>query len=190
MFVLFTFFVTLLLSEEDKAEEERLEFDTFALHVVRNVSDWPLGGVGVDFEIVAHTEYTAESKSLGLTLDPHMGPYYLVASSLEDAEEGGFTVSVVTRLEDVDKVSEPLINSAKPLLNSAKPLLNSAKPLVQVVRRYHADLLRLTMEADLNQAVEKVRGDPIERGEREYAHRMTQSSEGSVDQMYTDIQKK
>ena len=47
---------------EDSVEEEEKEYDTFALHVVRNTGEWPLGGVGVDFEVVTCTEYTSESK--------------------------------------------------------------------------------------------------------------------------------
>jgi len=99
--------------EEDTAEEDPKEYDSFALHVVRNTGEWPLGGVGVDFEVVAYTDYTSESKALALTLDPSQGPYYLVPSALEDGEEGGFTASVLTRAADADKAHTELVTPMK-----------------------------------------------------------------------------
>lgn len=30
------------------------------MHVVRNRAEWPLGGVGVEFEVVAECEYTSD----------------------------------------------------------------------------------------------------------------------------------
>lgn len=72
------------------------DFDKFGVHVVRNTGEWQLGGVGVEYEVVASLEYdNIAPKFLTATLDPAMGPYFMVPSTFDEGEEGWFTVSML-----------------------------------------------------------------------------------------------